>query len=69
MELVVDVKDDAEGDDLDMLNGKLLQSHLELKGDVVQDDPHQKVPSSPCSVLSNSLVSHDRSGCKLATAQ
>jgi hypothetical protein len=31
---------DAEADDLHMLGEELLQSHLELEGDVVDDDIH-----------------------------
>jgi hypothetical protein len=40
MELVVDANDAAEGDGLDMLDEDLLQSHLELKGVIVDADAH-----------------------------
>jgi hypothetical protein len=36
MELVVDANDNALVDDLDILGKELVQSHLDLKGDVVK---------------------------------
>jgi hypothetical protein len=65
MELVVDANDDALVDDLDILDMELVQSHLDLNGDVVKPHhhhhAHQKVPFPPCYMLCFTLVSHDRS--------
>jgi hypothetical protein len=36
MESVIDTNDDALVDDLDILGEELVQSHLDLKGDVVK---------------------------------
>jgi hypothetical protein len=46
MELVIDTRDNALVDDLDILGEELVQSHFDLKGDVVKPhhhDAHQKV--------------------------
>jgi hypothetical protein len=49
--LAVDANNDAEVYGLDMLGEELVQSHLELEGDLIDDDTHQKVPIFPCSAV------------------